>query len=470
MAPATITGASFTVTGPGTTPVDGAVTYAVGSRTAVFTPAALLTASTTYTATITTAATDLAGNALAGNQAPLPAASNYVWTFTTAAAVPSVNVSVLSINPAAGAVSVCPSASINATFTVPSGLRMDPLTVNAATFIVTGPGATTVTASSVGLDVATGRIATFTPLTALAVGGYTATIKGGASGVKDLAIPANQMTSDFTWTFTVVPATGSCLAPVALGAASTFGFFSSAALTNQGTDTVITGDAMTTSTASSITGFHDAGGRIYTETGSNAGLVTGTIYASDAPIGDPAGVGTTATAAHNAALVAFTNLSPAVLSGGLDVRTNSLVGAGGSANELGGRTLAPGIYSSVAGGVPDYQITTGDLTLDAQGNANAVWIFQMGSTLLVSTPTGPILTVPRTVLLRNGAQAKNVFWYVPAGATINTGSNMVGTIISDASTTFSTAGATILTTLEGRALVLTAGATMVNTIINVPAP
>ena len=87
MVPATITAAgTFTVTCalPCVSPA-GAVTYSVGPRTTVFTPAAALIAATTYTATITTAATDLAGNALAGNQAALPAASNYVWTFTTAA-------------------------------------------------------------------------------------------------------------------------------------------------------------------------------------------------------------------------------------------------------------------------------------------------------------------------------------------------------------------------------------------------
>ena len=487
MAPATIDGTSFTVTGPGGTPVAGAVTY--GTRVATFTPTAVLAAGTTYTVTIKgtglTPATDIAGNALAGNQAALPAASDYVWTFTTAAApVPAANVSVLSTNPAAGAAGVCPNASINATFTVPSGLRMDPLSVNAATFTVTGPGATPVTAASVVLDAATGTIATFTPLAALTSGvTYTVTIKSGATGVKDLAIPANTMLADYVWTFTAGPAAANCPAAPALGAAAPFGFFSSAALTNQGDapNTTINGDIGTTGVATSITGFHDTLGRTYTETcpaGTAAvgcGLVNGTIYASDAPVGGPAGVVGPAAAA---ALVAFNAISPASTPGGLDVTTNSLVGAGGLANELGGRTLAPGVYYSAAGpGAPaGYQITAGDLTLDAQGNANAVWIFQTAAgtgTLLVSSPTGPVLTVPRTVRLINGAQAKNVFWYVPAGAVINTGSHMVGTMIGNASITFGTAtGANpvIVTTLDGRALVLTAGATMVNTVINVPAP
>ena len=119
MAPATISAASFTLTcaAPCTVPA-GAVTYVVGNRTAVFTPAAPLAAGTMYTATVTSAATDLAGNALAGNCAPLPAASNYIWTFTTAAALPPANISVQGTNPANGAANVCLNAAVNAT-TVP---------------------------------------------------------------------------------------------------------------------------------------------------------------------------------------------------------------------------------------------------------------------------------------------------------------------------------------------------------------
>ena len=74
MDPATITTTTFTLK-HGTTPVLGTVTYAGAGVT--FTPTGNLTASTTYTATITTGATDLAGNALA---------SDYVWSFTTGAA------------------------------------------------------------------------------------------------------------------------------------------------------------------------------------------------------------------------------------------------------------------------------------------------------------------------------------------------------------------------------------------------
>jgi multisubunit Na+/H+ antiporter MnhE subunit len=93
----------------------------------------------------------------------------------------------------------------------------------------------------------------------------------------------------------------------------------------------------------------------------------------------------------------------------------------------------------------------------------------MAATLTVG---GPGAAFPQSVILINGAQAKNVYWQVGSSATINAagGGTMVGTIISYATTTFSTAGNLAITTLEGRALALNASVTMVNTHVNVPAP
>jgi hypothetical protein len=110
----------------------------------------------------------------------------------------------------------------------------------------------------------------------------------------------------------------------------------------------------------------------------------------------------------------------------------------------------------------------GDLTLDAQGDPNAFWVFQMATTLTVGTPS-----VHRSVLLVNGALAKNVFWQVGSAATINGilgGGTMVGTIIAQDGVSISTAGVDAITTINGRALVLTGPVTMVNTVVNVPAP
>ncbi len=471
MAPATITAASFTLTCPAPcVPSVGIVSYAVGTRTAVYTPGALLTAGTTYTATITTAATDLAGNALAGNQAPLPAASNYVWSFITTGPTAPANVSVLSTNPSANANGVCPSATINATFSVPSGFRMAADSVNAATFTVTGPAPalSPVAASSVVLDAATGRIATFTPVSPLIAGvTYAGTIKGGAAGVKDLATTPNQMAADYVWTFTAGPATGICQvppgqAPVAMGTATTFGAFGgSAGVTNQGLFTVINGDLGTTAVSTAVTGFHDAGpGCIYTETPLNVGTVNGKIYTAAPPptVACPSeGTATTfaiATQARADALAAYNAL--VAMPGGPDP------GAG----NLGSLVLAPGVYTALSG---SFMIQGGNLTLDAQGNANAVWVFQMATSLTVG---GPGAAFPQSVVLVNGAQAKNVFWQVGSAATINAGGGgtMSGTIIAQSGVTFSTAGNVALVTLNGRALSLGASVTMVNTVVNVPAP
>lgn len=461
MIAATITtGSAFTVicAAPCVSPTGSVVSYSAATRTAIYTPAAALTPATTYTATITTAATDQAGNALAGNQAALPAASNYVWTFTTGAAVAPANVTVVSTNPTANQVAVCPSATVNAAFNT----RMDPVTVNAVNFTVTGPGLTAVTAASVVLDGATGRIATFTPQTALTNGvTYTATIVGGASGVKDLAIPANAMVGNVTWNFTVGPATGSCVTPVPLASAAPYGMFGgTAGMTNTGINTVINGDIGTIATAtSSITGFHDTAADIYTESLANIGAVNGKIYTCTNSTTGPT------SAAPNAVSCAIATQAR------LDAQTayQALVAKPSGANpggNLASLTLAPGVYTAPAG---SFLIQGGDLTLDAQGDANATWVFQMATTLTVG---GPGAAAPQSIILTNGAQAKNVFWQVGSAATINAGGGgtMVGTIISQSGAAFSTLGNTALVTLNGRALSLGASVTLVNTVINVPAP
>jgi hypothetical protein len=262
-------------------------------------------------------------------------------------------------------------------------------------------------------------------------------------------------------TQTPTTAAGIPVAPP-LGVTVTFGSFGGGSgATNQGISTVINGDLGTTAASTSVTGFHDAGtGCTYTETGSNVGVVKGKIYTAAPPptVGCPSeGTGTTAATATQAsvdAIAAWNNLSPASRPGGTDP------GAG----QLGSHVLAPGIYKAAGG---SFLITGTDLTLDAQGNANAVWVFQAAGSLTVGDAGAP-----RSVILVNGAQAKNVFWYVGSAATINAagGGTMVGTIIANSGVTFSTSGVTAITTLNGRALALNASVTMVNTVINVPAP
>jgi Ice-binding-like len=86
-------------------------------------------------------------------------------------------------------------------------------------------------------------------------------------------------------------------------------------------------------------------------------------------------------------------------------------------SDLGGRTLAPGVYC-----VSTSMAVTGTVTLDGQGNSNALFVFQMGSTLTTSTTAN--------IALINGAQAKNVFWQVGTTATLNTGTMFRGNILA----------------------------------------
>lgn len=411
MASATITGA-LTLTGPGATAVAGSVAYLADSKTATLTPGAALTASTLYTVTISSAATDLAGNALAGNQAPLPAASDYIWTFTTGAGPDATLPTVTGVNPADLATAVAINSPVNATFSE----AMDPSTIDAATFTVqaSGPPLGALLAGTLTYD-PLNNMATFTPTSNfIANTSYTATITTAA---KDLA--GNALASNFVWTFTT--GTNAASAPVALGSAGSFGIMATAAITNTGFST-INGD-VSLEPGTSMTGFPP-------------GVVNGATHIND----------TVSAQARNDLLVAYNAAK------GLAAGTTVSGGADLGAINPGG-VLPPGTYTSGS-----TMLVSTPLVLDAGGNANAVWVFQIGSSL----------TTGADVSLANGAQAKNVFWVPTLDATIGVGTVFYGTIVSGRDVTAVT-GATI----NGRIL---AGATTAGTIaldsntINVPAP
>jgi len=110
---------------------------------------------------------------------------------------------------------------------------------------------------------------------------------------------------------------------------------------------------------------------------------------------------------------------------------------------IGGLTLTPGLYKSTS----SLAISSGDLTFDAKGNANAVFIIQIATTL--TTTSG------RKVFLAGGASAANIFWQVGSSATFGTTSDFKGTVMAMQSITFNTGA-----TLNGRALARTGGITM----------
>jgi hypothetical protein len=449
MNPTTINSTTFTLTGPGTTAVDGLVSYAAIGNTLTFTPSVNLAPNTLFTATITTGAQDLAGNALA---------ADYVWTFTTGATVLTTAPEIVSTIPANAATNVPLNQRVNATFTE----AMNPLSITTATFQLTGPGGTAL-AGTVSYD-ALDFIATFTPAAPLLINSsYTATL---TTGVTDLeGNPLGNSGAPNPWTFTTGTAV---VTPPVLGPTiSPFGSFGGGAgMTNQGIHTVVNGDIGTTGASTTMTGFHDTSlaevGAVwpctYTESPLNVGQVNGTIYtAPPPPTTECPDEGTAATMAiaTEAALEARTAYTT----------LQGLPSDGVLAAEIGNTTIQPGVYTNAS----SVGITLGPLTLDALGDPNAFWVFQIGSSLTVGTPTSS-----ESVILIGGAQAKNVYWAVGGlpGAIINYGGGgtMVGTIISQPGITVSSPGVAAVTTINGRVLALGASTTLVNTVINVPAP
>jgi Ice-binding-like/Bacterial Ig-like domain len=456
----TLTATTFTVTGPGATPVTGTVTYPGNAGAiATFAPASNLAPSTLYTATITTGAMDLASNALVqtGGLAPDP------WTFTTGTAADILPPTITSTVPANTATGVGINQAVNATFSK----AMDPATISTATFTVTGPGSSPVTGTvSYGVS---SFIATFTPASNLAPNTtYTATI----TGAKDVA--GNALTSGAApnpWTFTT--GTTTTQVPPNLGAAVTFAGAGGggAGITNMGTKTIVNGDIGTTAASTLVTGFHDLtvpyvgtptfSGCSYSEDPNDIGVVNGEINTANGtsiPTSFCPNEGSAETFAAAQKSLADAQTAYNTLKG--------LPSTGDPGGNLKGKTLAPGVWKPAGGSL---LIQGGDLTLDAKGDANAVFVFQMATTLTVG---GPGAAFPQSVILINGAQAKNVFWQVGSSATINAagGGTFVGTIIAFAGVSVSTSGNAAITTINGRAIGLNAGVTVVNTVINVPLP
>ncbi len=385
----TINDATFTLTAAGSPLlIDGEVAFPGGVAT--FDPDALLDEDTEYTATITTGARDLAGNGLL---------QDFAWTFVTGAPP-----DVLGTNPEDDDENVALNKTIFATFDE----AMDPLTIDADGFLLIGPGPDPV--GEVDYDPQT-NTASFNPTGNLAPNTlYTAVI---FTEVTDVA--GNPMQDTFSWTFTTgtTEAQEQLQTGIDLGGAFTFAILGSAAVTDS-PPADITGDI----------GLHPAAGTGIT--GFICGEVDGTIYTAtdtgpacrnfDEPLLD---------AAKIAALAAFDDAQ--------DVARGVAVL---SSQDLAGITLYPGLYDAPV----SLQISSGgELFLDAQGDADAVFILRSPSTITVVTGA--------SVTLTKGAQAQNVYWTAGSAVTIGEDATMQGTLIAGTAITFDP-GATLI----GRAL------------------
>jgi hypothetical protein len=311
---------------------------------------------------------------------------------------------VISIHPLDGATDVPVSQNISVTFDE----AMNASTISEST--VTLWRGTTPVAGSVSYA---GTTATFAQSVNLAPNTvYTVSISTGA---QDLA--GNALAGDYIWSFTTAPTPAGQL-PVALGSASGFAVLAGSAVASSSFTVINNGD-VGVSPGTAVDGFPPAA------------INNGTIHSAN----------TTAAQAKLDLTTAYNDAA------------GRTVGAVTLAGNLGGQTLPPGLYKSTS----SLEISSGDLTLDAQGDANAVFIFQIASTLTTSSD--------RKVLLTGNAKAANVFWQVGTSATLGTLSVFKGTIMADQSITLTTGSA-----LEGRALARIAGVTLDAATVTIPAP
>ena len=391
--PATVTTSTFTLQ-QGTTAVPGTVAYS--GVTAVFAPASYLLAGTSYTATISTGAKDLAGNQLA---------NNFAWSFTTGTAQDTQAPQVALVTPASFATGVCINKTIAATFSE----AMDPLTVSTATFTLR-QGATAVP----GTVVYSGLTAVFTPASnLLANTGYSATISSGAHDLAGNAL-ANQV-----WSFTTDAAL--CLAPVNLGSAGNFVILAKTGVSTTGTTAVVGDVGASPVAATYLTGFSLIADP--SNTFSTSSYVVGKLYAADYATPTPA-VMTTAISDME---TAFTDAA------GRTTPDFTELGAG----DVSGMTLVPGLYKWGTGVL----LTNAGVTLS--GGPDDVWIFQIAGNLTVNNSA--------MVTLIGGAQAKNVFWQVSGQATLGTNADFKGIILSQTLISLNTGAK-----MNGRALAQTA--------------
>ncbi len=395
MQTSTIDAVSLTLVNAAGDTVNGSVALDDTNRIATFVPDADLDIDTLYTATITTEATDLESNGLA---------DDYVWEFTTGSTADVAAPSVTSTTPADLATDVAINASINATFDeeIATG------TLTTESFTVVDADLNAVDGSVVFDSV--NNIASFTPDSDLDINAtYTATV---TTVIEDLS--GNALASDVVWNFT----TGTTAAEESINLESNnaFAILAGSTVTSTGF-TIINGD-LGLSPGTAVTGFPP-------------GILNGSEHAGD-----------------TAAAEAMQDLTDSYNDAA--GRTTAPVTVSGN---LGGTTLAPGLYKSTS----SLEISSGDLTLDAQGDASAVFIFQMASTLTT--------TAGRQVILSGGAKATNVYWQVGTSATLGTDSVFKGNIMADQSITLTTGA-----DLEGRALTRIGAVALDSNTVTIPAP
>ncbi len=320
---------------------------------------------------------------------------------------PQSTPTVLSNSPLDGAV----DAALNKSASVEFSEAMDPATFEGGTFtLTTGEPPTPVAGAVLYAD----NTATFWPAVHLEMNtAYRASVSTGAQSANGVPLEA-----EHSWQFTTGETVSPGL-PVDLGTASRFVILSKSGISTVPAS-VVTGDiGVSPAAASYITGFSLSANP--SNTFSTSPQVVGRVYASDYAPPTPSEL----TTAVGDMELAFTDAA---------ARAPDVTELG--AGNIGGMTLAPGVYKWGTG-----LLIPTDLSLD--GGPTDVWIFQIAQDLTVSSAA--------SVLLSGGASAHNVFWQVSGLVDIGTTAHMEGTIVTSTSLTLRTGAS-----LNGRLLAQTA--------------
>jgi hypothetical protein len=384
---------TFTVK-TGTTPVVGSVVASTDLTIATFTPAAALSASTLYSATITSAAKSTDGVALA---------TDATWSFTTGTTADATPPTVTASFPRADATGVPVNVQVSVVFSEP----IDSASVNQTSFTLTQQGKAVEGALATSYGTLTFRPTNALPSNTL----LTATV---TEAVKDLA--GNSLAASFSWAFTTGNTTMAGPAVVSLGAAGNFVVLAKTAVSSVPPSVVTGSIGLGPAAASYVTGFSlvaDASNVF-----STSPQVTGHLYAADYAAPTPTNL-----------TIAVSNMESAYVDAANRPAPDFLELATGN---LGGRMLVPGLYK-----------WTSSLTVPADvvisGGPNDVWVFQTTGDLSMSAAM--------RVTLAGGAQAKNIFWQVAGQVTLAAGAHLEGIVLCKTEVTLQTGSS-----LNGRIL------------------
>jgi hypothetical protein len=373
-------------------PVTIAGTITCSGDSATFIPARNLIPNTRYAASITTEVTTISGTHLKALQQ---------WNFTTGAIADSVAPSINAIFPAYASDGVALDRKISATFSE----TVDSLSITLSTFSLHHG-----TSAVSGTIRCNGPIATFIPADNLAPNAiYRVTV---TTRVTDLA--GNAMAEDHSWSFTTSDEIAG-QSPVLLKSASRFAVL--AEIISSVGRTTVSGD-LGSYPDSSISGFPD-------------GTITGSVFSGD-----------------SVARSACADMGKACA----DLTARPASSEGLSGDDLGGMTIMPGTYRFSS----SLKIDSADLTLNAQGDPNAIFVFQ--------TPTSLVVSTDRKVILGKGARSGNIFWRVES-AELGTNSVLKGTILADQSISLHSGAK-----LDGRALSMGGTVSLDTGTITLPAP